>query len=51
MTLGELLGRISSRELSEWRAYLTLEGEDAKRATLARRAARNLTARKRRRKR
>ncbi len=49
--MAELLGCISSRELSEWRAYLTLEAEDAKRATLARRAAQNLTARKRRRKR
>ena len=30
MTVGELLGRISSRELTEWRAYSGLEpfGED-----------------------
>jgi len=25
MTVAELLGRISSRELTEWRAYLQLE--------------------------
>lgn len=30
MTVGELLARISSRELSEWRAHFILEEEDRK---------------------
>lgn len=29
MTVAELLGRISSRELSEWQAYFILEAEEA----------------------
>jgi hypothetical protein len=29
MTVGELLGRISSKELTEWHAYFALKHEDA----------------------
>ena len=29
MTVAEMLGRMSSRELAEWQAYFTVENEDA----------------------
>jgi len=46
MTVAELLARIDSRELSEWRAYDRLAAEDAKSDGLAAKAARGLATRK-----
>lgn len=35
MTVGELLSRCSSRELSEWQAYFRIENEDSEERNLA----------------
>jgi len=35
MTVGELLARCSSRELSEWQAYFRIENEDREQDRLA----------------
>lgn len=45
MTVGELLGRVSSREISEWRAYLRLEDEDRERRKMQREAGEGATER------
>jgi len=45
------LGRISSRELTEWQAYFRLEAEDRRRAELASRARQGVATRKQRRRR
>lgn len=42
MTVGELLGRISGRELSEWQAVALIEAEDARAAELERKAVAGL---------
>lgn len=46
MTVADMLGRISSRELSEWIAYLELEAEDEAGQALAFKAEQNLAARR-----
>jgi len=38
MTVREMLVRISSHEISEWQAFLTLENEDRKKDELAHKA-------------
>lgn len=45
MTVAEMLGRISSRELSEWIAVYELEAEDSQRDELAVKAQGKLSAR------
>jgi hypothetical protein len=35
MTVGDLLNRCSSRELSEWQAYFRIENEDRDKQNLA----------------
>jgi hypothetical protein len=44
MTVGELLARVSSRELAEWQAYLRIEDEERKQAQLGARAKAGLKA-------
>lgn len=44
MTVGELLHRISSRELTEWQAYFLLEAEDRQADDLARQSAAGVEA-------
>lgn len=36
MTVGDMLSRMSSRELSEWQAYFRLENEEMEQRNLAR---------------
>ena len=45
MTVRELLGRLSSRELSEWRAFDRIENEDRTRRDMDSRAAAGVAAR------
>lgn len=44
MTVGELLSRISGRELAEWRAVARIEAEDARADELARKAQAGLNS-------
>lgn len=45
MPVGELLARISSRELTEWQAFFALESEEAERDRLAAKAEAGVAAR------
>ena len=48
MTVGDLLGRMSSPEFAEWIALAELEAEEGKRADLSQKASQGLKARRRR---
>lgn len=43
MTVGELLRRMDSREISEWMAYFHLEHQKLRRAEMEQKAERGLT--------
>lgn len=46
MTVADLLGRMSARELAAWQAFVRLEAEEARRAELAAKAETGVRARR-----